>query len=300
VATFSDLRQSLERIAVGSSPAPAPIALTTGYTGDFDPTIAPRGDRIVFSSARAGARTIWTSHLDGTAARPLTAGSALDQWPSLSPDGRNVAFVSDRGGKRGIWIVAADGGTPRKLVEASSLGGLTWSHDGARIAYAADAGEWPGLWTVRVADARVERLPTPDIATDPSWSPAGDVIAYLSPLSPGGTTGSPLVRLAFVDGTGRPRYAGLPGNPDIPGGLGNGLIAWSPDGRRVAVANQNTNTAASLWLIEPETPNATFRKLAQLAPGPRIRGMAWTPDGSTLIIGKHDWTSDIVLMELAR
>ena len=31
--------------------------------------------------------------------------------------------------------------------------------------------------------------------------------------------------------------------------------------------------------------------------GPRVRGLTWTPDGSAVILGKHDWTSDIVLMQ---
>lgn len=29
----------------------------------------------------------------------------------------------------------------------------------------------------------------------------------------------------------------------------------------------------------------------------RIRGITWAMDGSALIIGQHDWTSDIVLMD---
>jgi hypothetical protein len=38
----------------------------------------------------------------------------------------------------------------------------------------------------------------------------------------------------------------------------------------------------------------------EFPPGPRIRGIAWTPDGSALVYGKHDWTSDIVLMQRER
>jgi hypothetical protein len=37
--------------------------------------------------------------------------------------------------------------------------------------------------------------------------------------------------------------------------------------------------------------------MADLPMGPRIRGIAWAPDGSALIIGKHDAASDIVLMD---
>jgi hypothetical protein len=34
-----------------------------------------------------------------------------------------------------------------------------------------------------------------------------------------------------------------------------------------------------------------------LPPAPRVRGIAWTRYGSGVILGKRDWTSDIVLLE---
>ena len=295
VATFSELRESLERVSVAGAGAHIQ-PVTSGFTGDLDPSIAHDGDTVVFSSARAGTRAIWAARLDGTQARPLTSGKALDQWPSASPDGRQIAFVSDRAGRRAIWLVSAEGGAPRKLVDAENIGGLSWSRDGSRVVYAADAGDWPGLWTATVADGRTERLATSDVATDPAWSPTRDVIAYLSPT----TEGSPLTHLKFVDAAGRPSFTDLPTHVNTPGGFGNGQIAWSHDGRQLAVAAQNSNLPASVWLIEPAAPNATYRKIVELAPGPRIRGMAWLPDNSGLIIGKHDTTSDIVLIDLVK
>ena len=74
------------------------------------------------------------------------------------------------------------------------------------------------------------------------------------------------------------------------------MLAWSPDGRRLAIANQQANSAGSIWLTEPASAKA-FTKLIELPDGPRIRGLAWTKDGGALLIGKHDWTSDIVLMD---
>jgi len=38
-------------------------------------------------------------------------------------------------------------------------------------------------------------------------------------------------------------------------------------------------------------------KLVDLPHGPRIRGVSWTPDSSSLILGQHDTLSDIVLLE---
>ena len=77
------------------------------------------------------------------------------------------------------------------------------------------------------------------------------------------------------------------------------MPAWSPDGRRLAVVSQNSNAAASIWIVDPES-STPFRKLADLPVGPRIRGVAWTRDGAALIIGQHDSTSDIVLLDQGR
>jgi hypothetical protein len=75
-------------------------------------------------------------------------------------------------------------------------------------------------------------------------------------------------------------------------------VARSPDGRQLALVSQNTNAPASIWAIEPAGSRPAFRRVLELPPGPRIRGIAWTPDGGSLVIGKHDTTSDIVLIEL--
>ncbi len=293
VATFSELRESLERVAVIDGRMDA---VTSGFSGDLDPTIAPGGDTVFFSSARAGSRALWAARLDGTQARPLTSGNQLDQWPAVSPDGRQLAFVSDRGGRRGIWLVSADGGAPRKLVDAESVGGLSWSRDGSRVVYAADAGDWPGLWTVGVSDGRAERFTTPGVATEPAWSPTRDEIAYLSPT----TEGTPVTTLKFVDAASRPVRTTLPSVINTAGGFGNGVLAWSHDGRQLALVAQNSNLPAAVWVIELDAPNAAFRRVVELAPGPRIRGMAWLPDNSGVIIGKHDTTSDVVLMDLVK
>jgi Tol biopolymer transport system component len=77
------------------------------------------------------------------------------------------------------------------------------------------------------------------------------------------------------------------------------MAAWSHDGRRLAVVSQNSNAAASVWVVDPEATKP-FRKLVDLPPGPRIRGVSWTPDSSSLIIGQHDTLSDIVLLEQAQ
>ncbi|HSL69623.1 MAG TPA: hypothetical protein VK864_05235, partial [Longimicrobiales bacterium] len=101
--------------------------------------------------------------------------------------------------------------------------------------------------------------------------------------------------VAFVDSRGNVLYSALPERP-ARDSFANGVLGWSPDGRRVAVVRQQANAATSIWIVDPESAQP-YTLLTDLPAGPRIRGIAWTPDGKALIVGKHDWTSDIVLLD---
>jgi Tol biopolymer transport system component len=293
VAALYELRQSLVRIAVGEGTEMVPV--TDGFQGDLDPVLTPAGDRIVFSSSRDGNRHIWVSRVDGSQARQITSGASQDDRPALSSDGKRIAFVSDRGGTLGIWTVDIDGGPPQRIVDVIPTGALTWSRDGTHIVYSAGFGAGPGLWKVSATGGRPERISTPLFASEPAWSPTRDVIAYVSIKRESFSSSS----VAFVDPSGTALRELIP-PPEVGGnGFSNGMLAWSADGRRLAVVAQQSNSAASIWIVDPDA-QVQNTKLLQLPTGPRIRGLTWTRDGRAIIFGKHDWTSDIVLMEANR
>jgi hypothetical protein len=123
-------------------------------------------------------------------------------------------------------------------------------------------------------------------------SPVRDVIAYMATKREG-TVATSLP--GFIDMNGQVLYASLPDRPGG-GGFANGFAAWAPDGRRLAVVRQQANSPAEIWLLELEA-GQPYTKLVEFPPGPRIRGITWTADGSGIIIGEHDWTSDIVLLD---
>ncbi len=295
VATLLDVRQWLVRFPVAhginaqivglKTRATDAVMLTRGETGDVDPTLPPRGpNRLVFSSTRSGTRQLWTALPDGNDPRPLTSGTALDERPSVSPDGRLVAFISDRGGERGIWLIGVEGGTPQFLTPAINLIDTpTWSRDARQIAYAVVGGDLPELHVMSLADKRPRKLHTPAGASAPAWSPTADVIAYLEPQGPNST------RVAFVDSRGQPLYRNVPPVPASPGFPV--ALAWAPDGRRLACSIVN-----GLWIIEPDAAQP-FRKLAEFPGSQRPHGVAWTRDGSSLIVAIEETRGDLVLFE---
>jgi len=286
VSTLIEYRRALVSIPVEIEGSPRLRHLTDGFGGDLEPSVSPRSGRMVFSSSRSGSRNLWTADVDGSNLRPLTSDAAIEERPSFSPDARQVAFVSDRGGEHGIWVVNSDGGTPRRLARTPVLDTLTWSPDGRQIAYAVPAGNATELSIVSVNDGAVHKLPTPNGAHSPSWSPRGDVIGYLEPRGPGRTY------LKFVNSRGQVVYSMLPDGP----ALTNGFLAWAPDGKRLAAVGVPGSADASIWIVEPDS-SQPFRKLIELPGEVRPRGVTWTSDGSSLIFGRQEALSDLVLFE---
>ena len=135
------------------------VRVTDGFSGDIDPSVDPRHDRMAFASARSGQRNLWLARADGTDPHPLTTADALDERPAFSHDGQQIAFVSDRGGQQGVWVIDADGGAPRLLTHARVLDTLTWSRDDARVVYAVPGGDMPHVESVVVATGRVDTSP---------------------------------------------------------------------------------------------------------------------------------------------
>ena len=288
-ATLVDPRRSLIRLASEGTPAPGRIG--DGGFGDADPALSPAGDRLVWSSARSGNRNLWIGAADGSNARPLTTGNALDETPAFSPDGTQIAFVSDRSGSRAIWIVSREGGTPRELHRAEVVDPLTWSPDGREILFCAPSGEAEGLYRLSVADGKVTPLRLPTGGRAPAWNPRQALIAYLV-QEPASTDPKPRRnRLAFIDPSGKPLLETLAPGPNI----SNGLLAWSPDGRRLAAAARNTTLGQELFVVDPAA-SEPYRSLWKAPPGAGVLGVTWSSDGTSVLLGLEEPRSDVVLL----
>ena len=292
VATVTDsLQSAIYRIPVSGSGGM--VRLTDGFSGDVDPSVDPRHDRIVFASARSGHRNLWLAKTDGTDPRPLTTGNAIDERPAFSHDGQQVAFVSDRDGQQGVWVVGADGGAPRLLAHTRVLDTLTWSRDDTRVLYAVPGGDMPHAESVAVASGRVDTVALPTSAVVPAWSPTADVLAYLDPSSTGTSSGGRMA-LTVVDAQGRRIFESTAKEA-----FTNGFIAWSPDGTRIAGVRFPANAAGSIWIVDP-TGAQPVRKLIDLPVSMRPHGLAWSSDGASVLLSGAEASSDIVLFDVGK
>ena len=239
-----------------------------------DPAWSPDGKSIAFAVDAGGGWNIYVAGLDGKNARQVTFTPGDERWPSWTADDRIV--FSHREAPLEPWrlfAVKSAGGDPAALfadATSDSEFDAEVSPDGKRIAYISDRDSEDGdvdLWVADVAPdtrgrtqrTRLTRVRGPE--SSPSWAPDGGRIAYFaareglgsvwvtavdspatqpasgpqpSRAAPGtdAAVAEPSVAQPFRAASPRPRPATQPVLVSRHGGV----PAWSPDGRRIAIA----------------------------------------------------------------
>jgi eukaryotic-like serine/threonine-protein kinase len=95
-----------------------------------EPAWSPDGQRLVYTSDRAGSADIWMQSFSDPDPMRLTFSDTKEWQPDWSPDGTQIAFRSERDGG-GIYVVAATGGEPRRISDSGFR--PRWSPDGSLI-----------------------------------------------------------------------------------------------------------------------------------------------------------------------
>jgi Tol biopolymer transport system component len=175
------------------------VRLTNDPAQDIFPAWSPDGNKIAFSSNRAGFHgatgdcmlghpcnhEIYTMNADGTGLDRLTNDPvndpAQDLNPAWSPDGKKIAFNSSRDGNREIYSMNSDGSNQINLTndhppqDPAQDSDPTWSPDGKKIAFTRDIeGE---IYTMNADGTDLVRFTN---GTEPAWSPDGKRIAFTS------------------------------------------------------------------------------------------------------------------------
>jgi TolB protein len=70
------------------------LTFEKGY--DAEPTVSPKGDKIVFTSTRTGDLELFTMNIDGTDVQQITNELGYDGGAFFSPDGEQLIFRSSR------------------------------------------------------------------------------------------------------------------------------------------------------------------------------------------------------------
>ncbi|HVT39443.1 MAG TPA: gamma-glutamyltransferase [Gemmatimonadaceae bacterium] len=224
-------------LLVQLSPGARWVRVTSGPVWDRDPAWTRDGSALVFSSDRAGNFDLWRVRVngDGTGGEPerITHTPEPESAPTIAPDG-SIAFVRGSGNAARIWIRAADGTEKRLNTTEQAELAPAYAPDGTRIAWVqvtetgrrlvsrsigggAQGGSTGARDVVANSDRNAERV---------AWAPGGDLIAFTA-----GSRGG--IYIAPIDG----RWTNLVSTK-------HGDVAWSADGKTIAIAEHEDVAAA--------------------------------------------------------
>jgi gamma-glutamyltranspeptidase/glutathione hydrolase len=213
-----------------------------------DPSFSPDGKSIAFAEDTGRGFDIVVAGADGRGSRRLTSLDGDERWPSWTRDSR-IVFAHRSHGPGNRWrLHAADvaSGDSRPLFADTAQDDerdARVSPDGTRVAYISDRESEDGdsdLWIAelrtRAADrvVRSRLLRVRGVESAPAWAPDGSRVAFFAMREGVGS-----IWVAGVEPAGpgeAPRSRVRPVEvPSLVSRRG-GVPAWSPDGKRLAIA----------------------------------------------------------------
>ncbi|HTN47772.1 MAG TPA: hypothetical protein VL098_15595 [Flavipsychrobacter sp.] len=182
-----------------------------GY--DAEPTISPKGDKIVFTSTRNGDLDLYVMDIDGKNVRQITTELGYDGGAWFSPDGSKIVWRASRPKTEEeikeykellaqgmvaptnmeVYVANADGSGVKQI---TSLGKANWAPnfmpDGKRIIFASNHEYERGfpfnMYIIRMDGTGLEKI-SHDGGFDafPMFSPNGKKVIFSSNRNNGGT-----------------------------------------------------------------------------------------------------------------
>jgi WD40 repeat protein len=196
----------------------------SGEAGVYDFAWSPDGKKIAAGSLK-GTVPIWDIASQTVVRLPGHTGAVFHvAW---SPDGKYVAS----GSEDQVRIWNASDGQPVQVLKASGFGDLEWSPDSRQLA-TTGAGVSVSIW-----DAATGQLVTTvdTFGRTLRWSPNGD---YL------------LTSNYEVVDPKRPELLGVLGNRQASQRVSSSSLAWSPDGKQVAIGSVIPQSGKERYLIQ--------------------------------------------------
>jgi Tol biopolymer transport system component/DNA-binding winged helix-turn-helix (wHTH) protein len=193
---------------------------------------------------------------------------------AVSPDGKFLLSVFEDRGKQSLWLhnIATNSDTQVNAPADASYSVLSFSPDGNYI-YFLKQDEVSGVPNLVRAPllGGTPQLVVRDIGSGITFSPEGKRMAYLRMDSP--EVGKVRVLTANADGTDEKTLASMTRHF-------LGAVAWSPDGRQIALCISGfPNALSAIQLVD--TASAKMQTLGEF--NKQLGFPAWLPDGRGLL-----------------
>lgn len=234
-------------------------------------------DWIVFSSARAGSRTLWQVPARGGTPVALTTGAGDDDEPELSRDGTRLLYTNVRN-SWGLMVGDAAGGQDRELLERrSAVLFPQFSPDGTRIVFFGRSDKAVAIFTVGIDGTGLTQLTHgTELNHMPRWSADGNAV-YFYQISP-----EPSFRR--VPAVGGASEAFLPLNWET-----ENFPQFDPSGRFLSYTKARTVDAGQGAGPPRQTTIRDLRTGAErVLPGPALEYARWSRDGRFLLGWRPD------------
>jgi len=285
LATTETDQHEVWRVPLGPDPEANgrdAVRLLDGSGDPFWTQVSRDGSTLLYNSAAAGKRNLWTMPLDGRASSRQITFMSRDELThsALSPDGSRVSYASHQTGVSKIWVASVDGSNAVQLTDGPAQDFWpTWSADSRWIAFGSLRSGDPQLWKVPSAGGDAAPI-TREGGFRGDWSPVDNRIVYWK-----------AGQLQVSDADSGKILLTVPA-----GDLTWTLPAWSPDGRFFSAMREEAHGNSSLWIFDARTGE---RRLAALLPVGfhTVFRASWGPGGQSLIVNRGKTASHVVLLE---